>query len=86
MAPKDSVQCRTVLRLWLCIMQVVPDKIGDKYSTYNDFICALPDGQCRYAGTIRRDDSSSSRDGQCKKFPSACYCQIPAGDLQCTRL
>lgn len=34
-------------------MQVVPDKIGDKYSTYNDFICALPDGQCRYAGTSR---------------------------------
>lgn len=31
-------------------MQVVPDKIGDKKSSYNDFICALPDNQCRYAG------------------------------------
>lgn len=31
-------------------VQVVPDKIGDKASSYNDFICALPDNQCRYAG------------------------------------
>lgn len=29
--------------------RVVPDKIGDKNSSYNDFICALPDNQCRYA-------------------------------------
>jgi hypothetical protein len=31
-------------------VQVVPDKIGDKGSSYNDFICALPDNQCRYGG------------------------------------
>jgi hypothetical protein len=51
MALKDAVQCRTVLSFGCACMQVVPDKIGDKYSTYNDFVCALPDGQCRYAGT-----------------------------------
>ncbi|KAF8072728.1 Abca17 [Scenedesmus sp. PABB004] len=28
---------------------VVPDKIGGQASSYNDFVCALPDGQCRYA-------------------------------------
>lgn len=33
-------------------MQVVPDRIGDKNSSYNDFICALPDNQCRYAGVL----------------------------------
>lgn len=29
-------------------MQVVPDKIGGQAATYNDFICALPESQCRY--------------------------------------
>ncbi|KAF6260986.1 actin-depolymerizing factor AdfA [Scenedesmus sp. NREL 46B-D3] len=28
---------------------VVPDKIGGQASTYNDFVCSLPDNQCRYA-------------------------------------
>lgn len=28
---------------------VVPDKIGGQSSSYNDFVCSLPDGQCRYA-------------------------------------
>jgi cofilin len=29
--------------------KVVPDKIGGQGSSYNDFICALPDNECRYA-------------------------------------
>jgi hypothetical protein len=33
-----------------CAVQVVPDKIGGQSSSYNDFVCSLPDNQCRYAG------------------------------------
>jgi hypothetical protein len=39
-------------------MQVVPDKIGDKNSSYNDFICALPDNQCRYAGVCLKNSAA----------------------------
>lgn len=39
------------MAFWLfCAVQVVPDKIGGQSSSYNDFVCSLPDGQCRYAG------------------------------------
>jgi hypothetical protein len=31
----------------------VPDKIGGQSSSYNDFVCSLPDNQCRYAGASR---------------------------------
>jgi hypothetical protein len=34
-------------------VQVVPDKIGGQSSSYNDFVCSLPDNQCRYAGEQR---------------------------------
>jgi len=33
-------------------LQVVPETIGSQSSSYNDFICALPDNQCRYAGAV----------------------------------
>lgn len=33
-------------------LQVVPETIGAQSSSYNDFICALPDNQCRYAGAV----------------------------------
>lgn len=42
----------------LLVLQVVPDKIGYKNSSYNDFVCALPDNQCRYAGMGRHDSNS----------------------------
>eukprot|EP00775_Hariotina_reticulata_P006288 gene6288-6524_t len=28
---------------------VVPEKVGGQTSTYNELVCSLPDGQCRYA-------------------------------------
>lgn len=74
------------MRCCVCV-QVVPDKIGEKGTSYNDFICALPDNQCRYAGASGSRSKTLVGGGQavCAMHNHLCQHCLAPSRLGCTQ-